>query len=93
MQANSIKYMSYFHKDTIRICLRYFGRAQYASRDALSFETMWEYLSSRRTYRKLTTFYKMHIQLCPQYLGNGLHPTVYNISDHNLRNDENYATP
>jgi hypothetical protein len=34
--ANSIKYMSYFHKDKIRICLRYFGRTQFASRDCLS---------------------------------------------------------
>ena len=56
--------------------LAIFGRTQFASRYSLSFETMWEYLSSRRTYRKLTTFYKMHIKLCPQYLGNGLPPTV-----------------
>jgi hypothetical protein len=28
---------------------------QFASRDYLSFETRWEYLSSRRKYRKLTT--------------------------------------
>jgi hypothetical protein len=76
LQENSIKYMSYFHKDKIRICLRYFGRKQFASIDYLSFETMWEYLSSRREYRKLTAFYKMHIKLCPQYLGNGLPPTV-----------------
>ena len=36
---------------------------------------------------------QMHTTLCPQSLGNFLPPTVYNISDHNLRNDENYATP
>ena len=76
LQENSLKYMSYFHKDNIIICLRYFGRTQFASRDYLSFETMWEYLSSKRAYRKLTTFYKMHIKLRPQYLGNGLPPTV-----------------
>ena len=50
-------------------------------------------MSSRRKYRKVTTFYKMHNTLCPQYLGNCLLPSLYNISDHNLRNDENYATP
>jgi len=50
-------------------------------------------LSSRRKYRKLTTFYKMHNKLCPQYLGNGPPPTVDYISDHNLQNDENYTTP
>jgi hypothetical protein len=50
-------------------------------------------MSSRRKYRKLITFYKIHNKLCPQYLGNFLPPTVSNISDHNLRKDENYATP
>jgi len=50
--------MSYFHKDKIRICLRGFGRTQFASRDYLSYETRWEYLSSRRKYRKLKTCYK-----------------------------------
>ena len=50
-------------------------------------------LSSRCKYRKLTTFYKMHNTLCPQYLGNCLPPTVYNINDHNLRNGEMYTTP
>jgi hypothetical protein len=85
--------MSYFHQDTIRICLRGFGRTQFASRDYLSYETRWEYFSSRRKYRKLTTFYKMLNTLCPPYLGNCLPHTVCNISDHNFQNDENYATP
>jgi hypothetical protein len=43
--------------------------------------------------RKLTTFYKMHNKVCPQYLCNCLPPTVSSISDHNLRNNENYTTP
>jgi hypothetical protein len=43
--------------------LRYFGRTQFASRDCLSLETVWTYLSSMRVYRKLTTFYKMNIKL------------------------------
>jgi len=42
LQAHSIKYMSYFHKDKIRICLRCFGRTQFASRDYLSYETRWD---------------------------------------------------
>ena len=50
-------------------------------------------LSSRRKYRRLTTSYKMDNKLSLQYLGNCLPPTVSNISDRNLRNDENYATP
>ena len=58
MQANSIKYMSNLHKDKIRICLPGFGWTQFASRDSISYETRWEYLSSRHTYRKLTTLYK-----------------------------------
>ena len=39
--------MSYFHKDKIRICLRGFDWTQFASKDSLSYETRWEYLSSR----------------------------------------------
>ena len=93
LQANSIKYMSYFHNDNIRICLWGFGWTQFASRDSISYETRWEYLSSRHKYRKLTTLYKMLISLCRQILGNCLPLTVYNINDHNLWNDENYATP
>ena len=91
--ANSIKYMSYLHKDKIRICLRGFGWTQFASRDSISYETRREYLSSRHKYRKLTTLYKMLISLCRQTLGNCLPLTVYNINDHNLRKDENCATP
>ena len=85
--------MSYLHKDKIRICLRGFGWTQFTSRDYLSNKTRWEYLSSRRKYRKLTTLYKMLISQCRQILGNCLPLTVYNINDHNLRSDENYATP
>jgi hypothetical protein len=93
LQANSIKYMSYFHNDKIRICLWGFGWTQFASGDSISHETRWEYLSSRHKYRKLTTLYKMLISLCCQILGNCLPLTVYNINDHNLRKDENCATP
>jgi hypothetical protein len=85
--------MSYFHNDKIRICLRGFGWTQFASRDSISYETRREYLSSRHKYRKLTTLYKMLISLCRQILGNCLPLTVYNINDHNLRKDENCATP
>ena len=79
MPADSIKYMSYFHKDKIRIYLRRFGWTQFASRDSISYETRWEYLSSRHKYRKLTTLYKMLISLCRQILGNCL-PLPYKIS-------------
>ena len=58
------------------MCLRCFGRTQFASRDYLSYKTRWEYLSSRGKYRNLTTFYKMLNTLYPQYLGNCLPPTV-----------------
>ena len=50
-------------------------------------------LSCRRKYRKLTTFYKMHNKVCPQYLCNCLPLTVASISDHNLRNNEYYTIP
>jgi hypothetical protein len=69
------------------------GLTQFAIRDSLYYETGWEPLSCRRKSRKLTTFYKMHNKVCPQYLCNFLHPTVSSISDHNLRNNENYTTP
>ena len=35
----------------------------------------------------------MYNQLCPQYLCNCLPPTVSSISDHKLRNNDNYTTP
>ena len=35
----------------------------------------------------------MHNKVCPQHLCNYLPPTVSSISDHNLRNNENYTTP
>ena len=66
---------------------------KFASRDSLYYETGWEPLSCRRKSRKLTTFYKMHNKVCPQYLCNCLPPTVSSISDHNLRNNENYTAP
>jgi hypothetical protein len=50
-------------------------------------------LSCRRKYRKLTPFYKMHNKSCPQYVCNCLPPTVFSISDYNLRNNDNYTTP
>jgi hypothetical protein len=40
---------------------------KFASRDSLYYETRWEPLSCRRKSRKLTTFYKMHNKVCPQY--------------------------
>ena len=41
----------------------------------------------------LTTFYKMHNKLCPQYLYNYLPLTVSSISDHNPRNNDTYTGP
>ena len=66
---------------------------KFASRDSLYYETGWKPLSCRRKSRKLITFDKMHNKVCPQYLCNCLPPTVSSISDHNLRNNENYTTP
>ena len=43
------------------------GLTQFASRDFLYYETGWEPLFCRRKYPNLTTFYKMHSKLCPQY--------------------------
>ena len=70
LQANSIKYMFYFHKDKIRIFQLSFGR------DSLAFEIRWEYLSSRHNYPMLTALYKMNNTLCPLYLDNCLPPTA-----------------
>jgi hypothetical protein len=38
-------------------------RTQFASRDSFYYERRLEYLSSKRRYHKLTTFYKMHNKL------------------------------
>ena len=50
-------------------------------------------MSCRRKYQKLATLYKMYNKLCHQYLCNCLPPTVSSISDHKLRNIDNYTTP
>jgi hypothetical protein len=71
--------MSYLHKDKIRICLRGFGWTQFTSRYSHSCKTRWEYLSSRRKYRKLTTLYKMLNSLYPQILGNCLPLGIYSF--------------
>jgi hypothetical protein len=76
--------------DSARIVSRL---TQFATRDSFYYETGWEPLSCRRKYHKLTTFYKMHNKLCPQYLCNCLPPIVSSSRDHNLRNNENYTTP
>ena len=69
------------------------GLTKFASKEALYFETGWEILSDRRKNRKLTIFYKMHNHLCPHYLYDCLPPLVSDVSQYNLRNQNNYIIP
>ena len=64
-----------------------------ASTEALYFETGWETLAKRRSFRKITVFYRMHNKLCPSYLYNCLPPLTSDVSRYNLRNTNNYVTP
>ena len=68
------------------------GLTKFASRESLCFETVWETLTERRKNRKLCIFYKMHNDICPQYLSDCLPSLVSNVSGYNLRNNDNYLT-
>ena len=46
------------------------GLTKFASKDSLYFETGRETLTHRRENRRLSTFYKIHNELCPPYLSN-----------------------
>lgn len=69
------------------------GLTKFASKEALYFETGWEILADRRKNRKLIIFYKMHNHLCPSYLYDCLPPLVSNLSQYELRNQDNYNIP
>jgi hypothetical protein len=69
------------------------GRTKFASKDSLYFETGWETLANRRKNRKLTIFYKIDNKLCPPYLINCLPPVASDVSNYNLRNNQNYVPP
>jgi hypothetical protein len=69
------------------------GLTKFASKDSLYFETGWETLANRRETRKLTTFYKIHNNLCPPYLFNCLPPVTSDVNSYNLRNNQNYVPP
>ena len=67
------------------------GLTTFASRESLYFETVWETLTERRKNRKLCIFYRMHNNICPQYLSDCLPTLVSNVSGYNLRNNDNYV--
>ena len=52
------------------------GATKLASIDSLHTETGWETLGSRRKKHKLTMFYKMKNELCPDYLASPVPATV-----------------
>ena len=69
------------------------GLTKFASKDSLYFETGWETLANLRNKRKLTIYYKIHSKLCPPYLFNCLPPVASDVSNYNLRNNQNYVPP
>ena len=68
------------------------GATKLVSLLALSNETQWDSLDDRRRKHKLTLFYKMKTNLCPEYLSSLIPPTVGNISRYNLRNANDLQT-
>ena len=69
------------------------GLPKFTPKEALYFETGWESLVNRRQYRKMTTFYKMHHKMCPEYLSDCLPPLNSDVNAYNLRNSDNYVVP
>ena len=60
-----------------------------ASKESLYFETGWEQLCERRRKAQLTTMYKMHTNIVPQYLCDTIDNFRKN-SQFNTRNEEKY---
>ena len=69
------------------------GLPIFASRDAIYSETGWELLSHRRKTRRLSLFYSIHNNTAPGYLCTLKPPLVNQISNYNLRNNNNYTVP
>ena len=68
------------------------GATKLVSLFALSNEIKWESLDDRRRKHKLTLFYKMKSNLCPEYLSSLVPQTVNSISRYNLRNANDLQT-
>ena len=68
------------------------GATKLVSLFALSNEVKWESLDDRRRKHKLTLFYKMKSNLCPEYLSSLVPQTVNSISRYNLRNASDLQT-
>ena len=62
------------------------GATKIVSLNALYNEIQWENLEERRKKHKLTLFYKMKSNLCPNYLSSLVPQTVQHRSRYNLRN-------
>ena len=68
------------------------GATKLVSLIPLSNEIKWESLEDRRNKHKLTLFYKMKFNLCPEYLSSLVPQTVMSISRYNLRNANDLQT-
>ena len=69
------------------------GLPLFASRDSIYYETGWELLSERRRLRRLSLFFNIHKNSAPEYLSDLMPPSVGQMSDYNLRNNNNYIVP
>lgn len=77
------------HNEAARIVT---GATKLVSLNSLFRETGWESLSARRRKHKLTLFYKMKNNLCPDYLCSLVSPSTGSMTTYNLRNAENLQT-
>ena len=68
------------------------GAIKLVSLHALFDEVNWEPLEARRMKHRLLLLYKMFNNLSQEYLSSLIHPTINNISRHNLRNAHNIQT-
>ena len=63
----------------------------FASGESLYFETGWERLVDRRKHRRLNLFYSIHNNTAPEYLIDLLPPLVSEVTQYNLRNNDDYV--
>ena len=69
------------------------GVTKSCSKSKIQEETVWDSLETRRYKHRMVTFFKMVKRYAPSYLQFIVPPTVHQVSQRNLRNNQNLTVP
>ena len=69
------------------------GATQSCSKSKIQEETGWDSLETRRYKHRMVTFFKMVKGYAPSYLQFIVPPSVHQVSQRNLRNNQNFTVP